>query len=119
MGEVNGTGPSPSDNLEGTLDIVGNAEFCGKNVHGADGKNTEGCGGAGDAVDHFIDGAIAPGGDDGAKAFLDSLAGEDLGVSGAMGQFKFGFGQFGANAGNEFAGTFSLGSRIENDTTIF
>ncbi len=118
VGEVDGPGATAANDLEGSVNIVGDAEFGGEDVHGADGEDPEGGRGAGDSVDDFIDGAVAAGGHDGGEAFINGLAGEDLGMGGAVGEFELGLGEFGADAGNEFAGTFSLGSGIEDDTTV-
>src|SRR5580693_4996234 len=79
----------------GAGNVPGQVQFLGENVGGASGQKRKGNAMAvflgGEAVDDFIEGAVAAAGDDQAAAFVCGIAGDFSGVAGAGGFGEVGF----------------------------
>lgn len=77
------------DEARGCGNIPGNAEFFGENIRGARGKQGHGHGAAGEAVDYFVDCAVAAAGDYQIAILGDGVARDFCGVAAAGGGREF------------------------------
>ena len=88
--QVNGPFAGRGQDFPGAAGVKGKTQFAGENVDGSQGENAEAdgakaAGNIADAVEDFVGGAVAAGGDDGLETVAQGLGGEAAGVSGGGG----------------------------------
>ena len=89
-GQIDAAFAARADDSPGIQEIHGQAEFLGEDVDGAEGQHAETDARErvrhiAEAVEDFVDGAVAAGGDDGVKALAHGLGGESASGSGGGG----------------------------------
>src|ERR1700720_4762450 len=93
-------------------------EFCSEDVHRADRQQSEFSLAAGQSVYHFVDCAVAAGGDDFFEAFQDGTACYSLGFTGVRSGANNGIARQRRNLATPSLSAFAVGSRIENDERV-
>src|SRR5262249_36964413 len=90
--QINFAFASGANDVPTAFEGDGQGELLGEHVDGADGQQgetglRETIGGIADAIEDFVHGAIAAGGDDGVESFGDGLGGEGARATGGDGLF--------------------------------
>ena len=103
--------------------IARQAQFAGEDIDGAQREDAQpdggqGLGNIGDAVDHFVGGAVAAGGNNGAEAIARGLGGQLAGIARPAGQAHDAVRIKGGQAGAKGLGFLPLGKRIENEARL-
>lgn len=115
--EVDLTGGARFDDFPSFLDVAGEAEFVGEDIHGSHGEDAERAAAAGDAVDDFIDGAVAARSDDDAASVRRCALGDAACIAGRLGGLDAGAGE-GADFLPSGASAVAAGSGIDDDDDV-
>lgn len=116
-GEIDGASVAGLDDVPRLLEVAGDADLGGEDIHGADGEDAEGGFAAGETIYHLIYGAIAPGGHDDSIASLGGFVGDAASIARAAGGL-YASRREGTDAVPGEAGAFAAGGGIDDDDNV-